>query len=77
MVQTLEALFDGETLHLDEPLAFEPNTRVRLVIETVSPEKPQSASFLRTARALKLEGPEDWATNVDSHLYGEDAQRGS
>ena len=76
MVQTLEAVFDGEVLRTDEPLALEPNTRVRLVVETVPEPGNQPVSFLRTARSLKLEGPADWSTNLDSYLYGEEAQRG-
>ncbi len=76
MVQTLEAVFDGEVLHPDEPLAVEPNTRVRLVVETMPEAKSKPASFLRTARSLNLEGPADWSTNLDSYLYGEEAQRG-
>ena len=76
MVQTLEAVFDGEVLHPDEPLAIEPNTRGRLVIETVPEAKSQPASFLRTARSLNLEGPPDWSSNVDTYLYGEESQRG-
>ena len=34
MTRILEATFDGEALILDEPLDLEPNTRVRVTIET-------------------------------------------
>ena len=34
MTRTIEATFDGEVLLLDEPLDLEPNTRVRVTIET-------------------------------------------
>ena len=34
MTRTLEATFDGKALRLDEPLDLEPNTRVRVTIET-------------------------------------------
>ncbi len=34
MTRTVEATFDGEALILDEPLDLEPNTRVRVTIET-------------------------------------------
>ncbi len=76
MVQTSEAVFDGKVLHPDEPLAIEPNTRVRLVIETVPEAEARPASFLRTARALNLEGPEDWSTNLDAYLYGKEEPSG-
>ncbi len=74
MVQILEAVFDGTVLHPDEPLALEPNTRVRLVVETMPQSAPETTSFLRTARALKLDGPPDWSTNLDAYLYGDKAQ---
>ena len=70
MVQTMEAVFDGESLRPDEPLALEPNTRVRVTVETLTEEDEPVASFLQTARSQKLEGPPDWSANVDGYLYG-------
>ncbi|MDD2620331.1 MAG: hypothetical protein PHC92_06655 [Syntrophomonadaceae bacterium] len=32
---------------------------------------PKGRGFLKTAIDLKLDGPEDWAKNIDSYLYGE------
>lgn len=69
MIETVEAVFDGKVLHPQTPLSLPPNTRVRLVVESVEAEAAQPASFLRTARALQLNGPEDWATNLDAYLY--------
>lgn len=77
MSQTLEAVFDGKVIHPAEPIALEPNTRVRIVIETVTEAEAKPVSFLRAARSLKLDGPADWSTNLDQYLYGEDAQRGA
>ncbi len=71
MTKTIEAIFDGQVLRLDEPLHLAPNTRVRVTIEPVGPETPLGSSFLRTARTLNLEAPPDFATNVDVYLYGE------
>jgi hypothetical protein len=71
MVQTVEALFDGMVLRPDTPLPFEANTRVRVTVETLPAEEQRPRSFLRTARSLKLEGPDDWAANLDHYLYGE------
>ena len=77
MSQTIEAIFDGKVILPDEPIALEPNTRVRVVIETVAqPEAEARPSFLRVARSLKLDGPADWSTVVDDTLYGDEAQRG-
>ena len=53
-------------------MALAPNTRVRMTIETVVPAQEKVPSFLRTARALKLDGPPDWAANIDEYLYGGD-----
>ena len=58
MTQTLEAVFDGDVLHPSEPLQLEPNTRVRLVVETLAP-LVEAKSFLQTARELNLNGPAD------------------
>ena len=65
MVKTIEAVFDGKVLHPEDPLALQPNTRVRITIETVEPATAKAASFLRTARSLNLDGPPDWATNLE------------
>ena len=71
MTTTIEAVFDGKVLRLDEPLALAPNTRVRITIEAVEPVPSPGTSFLRTARSLTLDAPADFATNVDAYLYGE------
>lgn len=68
----IEALFDGVVLRPSKPLALEPNTRVRLVIETELPHAP-TRSFLRTARSLNLDGPVDWSANLENYLYGDAA----
>jgi predicted DNA-binding antitoxin AbrB/MazE fold protein len=72
MVKMIEALFDGTVFHPTEPIALAPNTRVRMTIETVLPAEGKVTSFLRTARALHLEGPPDWSANIDEYLYGGD-----
>ena len=70
MTKTIEALFDGSVLLPAEPLSLAPNTRVRIVIEVTVPSTETAASFLRTARALHLEGPSDWSANLETYLYG-------
>lgn len=70
MSQTLDATFDGNVFRPDQPIELEPNTRVRITIEsTPSPEK-ESESFLRVARSLNIDGPRDWSTRLDDYLYG-------
>lgn len=70
MTETIEAVFDGVVLRPAEPLALKPNTRVWIVVETTPPQTP-TRSFLRTARALNLDGPEDWSANLEKYLYGD------
>jgi len=70
MATTIEATFDGQVFRPAGPISLPPNTTVRLTIEPL-PDKPMS--FLRTARSLNLEGPPDWASNLDTYLYGEGA----
>ena len=70
MTKTIEAVFDGTVFRPDEEVGLAPNTRVRITIE--SPSQGASSSFLRTARSLKLDGPPDWAENLDQYLYGGD-----
>ncbi len=73
MVKTIEALFDGNVFRPTEPIALAPNTRVRMTIESVPPDEGETASFLRTARTLNLDGPTDWSENIDEYLYGGDS----
>ena len=69
MVRTIEAVFDGEVLRPVTSLALEPNTRVRITIETVEPSPGKVKSFLDTARSLNVDGPPDWAANIETYLY--------
>ncbi|CAN5604901.1 hypothetical protein BH24GEM3_BH24GEM3_05640 [soil metagenome] len=71
MTRTLFATFDGEVLRPEEPVALAPNTRVRLTIETTEVNETSSASFLRTAQALNLQGPANWSARIEDYLYGE------
>lgn len=66
MIQTLEAVFVGEGVPPHEPMALKPNARVRIVVETLIEADVEPVSFLRAARSLKLKGPVDWSTNLDT-----------
>jgi hypothetical protein len=72
MVKTIEAMFDGTVFLPTEPIQIEPNTRVRITVETPAPAAEEPASFLDTARSLNLKGPRDWSANFHKYLYGED-----
>ena len=68
MVKTIEAIFDGTVLRPAEPLELEPNTRVRITVESVAGPKGEGVSFLDIARSLDLHGPADWSENIDAYL---------
>jgi len=68
MTTTLNAVYDGEVLRLDEPIELEPNTPVRITIETSEPIIKKKRSFLQTARSLKLQGSPDWSARVGKAL---------
>ena len=72
MIQTTDAIYDGIVLRPDNPLQIEANTRVRLTLETLPPEKASPKSFLQTALSLNLDGPADWSVKIDDTLYGSD-----
>lgn len=73
MTQTLSAIYDGEVLKLESPLAFQikPNTRVKVTIEEMTTSEPASVSFFDVALSLNLQGPPDWSSRVDDYLYGD------
>ena len=77
MSKTIEAVFDGKVLRPKDALTLEPNTRVLITIEPVEPTTKGSVSFLDTALSLKLDGPHDWAANIDTYLYGGENQHES
>ncbi|WP_071590767.1 hypothetical protein [Synechococcus sp. PCC 7336] len=72
MLQALEAIFDGTALQLETPLNLAVGTRVRVIVESVLPNKQKrSETFLQTAKSLQLQGDPDWSEKVDHYLYGE------
>jgi len=76
MSTTIEATFDGDVFRPTGPVALSPNTPVRLTVETISAERDPARSFLETARALRLQGPPDWAAKLDDYLNGKEAVGG-
>jgi predicted DNA-binding antitoxin AbrB/MazE fold protein len=70
MLKTIEAIYDGKVFRPADPLVLEPNIRVRLTIETVPPTAESAGAFLRVARSLNLDGPADWAANLETYLQG-------
>jgi len=75
MIQSLEAVFDGNTLHPTVPLNLEVGTRVRITVERVLPATAKNpASFLQTAQSLQLQGASDWSENLDHYLSSDATQ---
>ncbi|MBI2365512.1 MAG: antitoxin family protein [Deltaproteobacteria bacterium] len=77
MSKPIEAVFDGKVLRPKDALTLEPNPRVRITIEPVETSTKGAVSFLDTAISLKLDGPPDWAENIDAYLYGGEHQHES
>ena len=71
MANVIEATYDGRVFCPDEPLDIAPNTRVRIAIEAVTANGEEPPSVLDVALSLNLDGPPDWATNIDRYLYGD------
>ena len=69
MTTILTATYDGKVLKLDEPIELEPNTRVRITIESTKPIVKKKRSFLGTALSLNLQGPPDWSARFEDYLY--------
>jgi len=76
MSTTIEATFDGNVFRPTGPVPLSPNTPVRLTVETLPAKVSSPTSFLQTARSLDLQGPPDWASNLDDYLYGKEAGGG-
>ncbi|HEY3393699.1 MAG TPA: antitoxin family protein [Lacipirellulaceae bacterium] len=76
MSTTIEATYDGSVFRPTQPVFLTPNTTVRLTVETLATTAGPPTSFLQTARALNLQGPPDWASNLDEYLYGEETGGG-
>ena len=70
MRMTIEAVFDGKVLCPTDPLALEPNTPVRITVETEPETAGSTMSFLDVALSLNLDGPEDWSENLRKYPYG-------
>jgi hypothetical protein len=68
MVKTIDAVFDGTVFRPTEEIRLQPNTLVRITIETL-PFRQGKTSFLELARSLNLDGPADWSENLDEYLY--------
>jgi hypothetical protein len=67
MTKTIDATFDGKVFQPDEAFVLEPNTRVRLTIETIEPKLGEPYSFLDLLASLNMEGPADWSERFEEY----------
>jgi hypothetical protein len=45
MIQEINAIFDGKSLQLESPLNLDIGTRVRIIVETILPQKQLPKTF--------------------------------
>ncbi|MCS6908951.1 MAG: hypothetical protein NZM11_00025 [Anaerolineales bacterium] len=73
MPKTLTAIYDGQHLLLDEPLALEPNRRYIITVQGPAIERvdePNDAWKVLEALQGTVDAPPDWAVEHDHYLYG-------
>lgn len=74
MALMIDAVFDGKAFLPVEPITLEPNTKVKISIQT---NTGAPYSFLDVAQSLNLDGPPDWSEKLDEYLYGGKLLNGS
>ncbi len=72
---TIEAIYDGAVFRPIVPVMLKPNTRVRVTVAKAESTPAPALSFLDTASTLNLDGPADWATDIEGYLYGRPDER--
>ncbi len=72
MKQTIDVIFDGEVLRLQQPLDLIPNTSYRVTIEDLAapPISEQGGPFDRILALAQDLGIPDLAEQHDHYLYG-------
>jgi predicted DNA-binding antitoxin AbrB/MazE fold protein len=75
MGQVIEAIYDGAVFRPTVPVTLKPNTRVRVTVARDVGTPAPVISFLDTASSLNLDGPADWAANIEDYLYGRSDER--
>ena len=73
-MEAVPAIFDGKSFLLNKPVNLKPATQVIINIEGTEEKSKKKGSFLKTARALNLDGQEDWSEKVDYYLYNHNMQ---
>jgi hypothetical protein len=75
LTEGIPAIFDGKSFLLNKPINLKPATHVIIHIEAIEEKAEKKDSFLKTAGALNLDGPEDWSEKLDYYLYNHNLQK--
>jgi predicted DNA-binding antitoxin AbrB/MazE fold protein len=72
MVQTIDAIFDGKVLVPQNGVQLLEGKRYKLIVQPVeqSAASSESAWDLLGQLVGTVEGPADWASEIDHYLYG-------
>lgn len=72
MLQTIDAIFDGKTLVPQNGVHLIEGKRYKLIVQPFdqSAAPNESAWDLLSQLTGTVEGPADWASEVDHYLYG-------
>jgi len=65
MGQVIEAIYDGAVFRPTVPVTLKPNTRVHITVARDVGTSAPAISFLDAASSLNLDGPTDWAANIE------------
>lgn len=71
MRRTMAATFDGSVFKPDEKLDLEPDTVVRIIIETIPAAR--NGDVTAACLAANLDGSPDWSENLEEYPHGRQA----
>ncbi len=71
MSKILKAIYDGDVFRPETTTGLSPNTHVKLTVDVIVENSNKEKSFLKTAKSLNIDGPEDWSENFKDYLYFE------
>lgn len=78
MAQTIIAVFDGQVLRPETPLALEANRRYQVTITPVATgDDERTAWDVLDALAGSVDAPPDWSAQHDHYLYGTPRRQGA
>lgn len=70
MALTIRARFDGKTFVPKEPVDLPKDTDVTITVDQNANDPGEDRYlFFKAARAANLQGPPDWARQLDDYLY--------